>query len=56
MPRLTYAATDVGWSQGSGQRVEGPIEALALAVTRRPVRLDQLSGPGSAVLRTWARS
>ena len=56
LPRLTYAATDTDWSQGSGSRVEGPAEALALALTRRPVRLDQRSGPGSEQLRTWARS
>ena len=56
LPRLTYAATDIGWSHGSGPRVEGPAEALALAVTRRPVRLDQLTSPGSDELRTWART
>jgi uncharacterized protein (TIGR03083 family) len=55
LPALTYAATDLDWSRGTGPRVEGPAEALALAVTRRPVRLDQLAGPGSAALRTWAR-
>ncbi|SDF55155.1 TIGR03083 family protein [Blastococcus aurantiacus] len=56
LPRLTWAATDIDWSRGSGPRVEGPAEALALAVTRRPVHLDQLTGPGSDELRTWARS
>jgi uncharacterized protein (TIGR03083 family) len=55
LPRLTYAATDIDWSHGSGPRVEGPVEALALAITRRPVRLDQLTGPGSDELRSWAR-
>ena len=56
LPRLTYTATDIGWSRGSGSRVEGPAEALALAITRRPVRLDRLTGPGADELRTWARS
>ena len=56
LPRLTYTATDIGWSRGSGSRVEGPAEALALAITRRPVRLDRLAGPGADELRTWARS
>jgi uncharacterized protein (TIGR03083 family) len=55
LPQLTYAATDVDWSRGSGPRVEGPVEALALAITRRPARLDELSGPGAEPLRTWAR-
>ena len=56
LPPLTYAATDIGWSHGSGPRVEGPVEAIALAITRRPVLLDRLTGPGSAELHTWARS
>ena len=55
LPELTYAATDIDWSRGTGPRVEGPVEALALAITRRPVRLDELVGPGSETLRTWAR-
>ncbi len=55
LPGLTYVATDLQWSRGTGPTVEGPIEALALAITRRPVRLDQLSGPGSPALTTWAR-
>lgn len=54
LPRLAYRATDVRWSHGTGQEVAGPAEALALAITRRPVRLDELSGPGSAALRAWA--
>jgi uncharacterized protein (TIGR03083 family) len=55
LPRLTYAAPEIDWSRGSGVRVEGPAEAIALAITRRPVRLEQLTGPGSAALKTWAR-
>lgn len=54
LPALTYVADDVGWSGGSGPRVEGPAEAVALAITRRPVRLDELSGPGAEALREWA--
>ncbi|WP_158548556.1 maleylpyruvate isomerase family mycothiol-dependent enzyme [Blastococcus sp. TF02A-26] len=55
LPHLTYAATDVDWSRGTGVRAEGPAEALALAITRRPVRLEQLGGPGGPALKTWAR-
>ncbi|SEO97741.1 maleylpyruvate isomerase family mycothiol-dependent enzyme [Trujillonella endophytica] len=55
LPGLTYAATDVEWMRGSGPRVEAPVEALALAITRRPARLSELAGPGAAALRTWAR-
>ncbi|MFN8196230.1 MAG: maleylpyruvate isomerase family mycothiol-dependent enzyme [Nocardioidaceae bacterium] len=55
LPGLTLVAPDVGWSSGAGPRVEGPAEALALAVTRRPVRLDELEGPGAETLREWAR-
>jgi len=54
LPALTFVADDIGWSAGSGPRVEGPAEALALAITRRPVRLDELSGPGADTLREWA--
>jgi uncharacterized protein (TIGR03083 family) len=54
LPGLTYVADDIGWSSGSGPRVEAPAEALALAITRRPVRLDELTGPGADVLREWA--
>ncbi len=55
LPELTYVATDTDWSRGTGPRVEGPVEAVALAITRRPVRLDALAGPGSETLQSWAR-
>ncbi|WP_232677577.1 maleylpyruvate isomerase family mycothiol-dependent enzyme [Nocardioides sp. R-C-SC26] len=55
LPDLTFAATDVEWGSGTGARVEAPAEVLALAMTRRHTsRLDELTGPGSQVLRTWA--
>lgn len=53
-PALTYAATDGAWTHGSGPRVEAPAAALALALTRRTPRLDELVGPGSQVLRVHA--
>jgi uncharacterized protein (TIGR03083 family) len=54
LPELTYVATDLGWRRGSGPEVAAPAEALALALTRRPVRLDELVGPGTDRLRRWA--
>jgi len=51
---LTAMLQARGRFAGSGPRVEGPAEALALAITRRPVRLDELSGPGADALREWA--
>ena len=54
LPELTYVAGDLGWRHGRGPEVAAPAEALALALTRRPVRLDELAGPGAARLRTWA--
>jgi hypothetical protein len=54
LPELTYVATDLGWRHGSGPEGAAPAEALALALTRRPVRLDELVGPGTDRLRRWA--
>jgi uncharacterized protein (TIGR03083 family) len=54
LPQLTYRAEDVAWRHGSGPEVVAPAEALALALTRRPVRLEELSGPGADRLRAWA--
>lgn len=53
-PRLTYVATDVESVLGEGPRVEAPAGALALALTRRTARLDELAGPGATTLRAWA--
>lgn len=53
-PHLTYAATDSAWTGGAGPRVEAPAAALALALTGRVARLDELAGPGSEVLRAFA--
>ncbi len=55
LPSLAYAAPDVGWAAGEGDRVEAPAESLALALTRRPTdRLADLRGPGADALRAWA--
>ncbi len=33
-----------------GPRVEGPAEALLMAIAGRPVALDELTGPGQPTL------
>ena len=43
---LELVATDHPWSVGQGLRVEGPMAALLLLVTKRSAALAQLSGPG----------
>ncbi len=48
---LTLVATDAAWSHGAGARVTGRVEALTMAVTGRTPALDDLEGPGVAVLR-----
>jgi len=48
---LTLAATDTTWSTGSGPVVSGPMQSLLLALTGRPVTLDELSGDGLNTLR-----
>ena len=48
---LRFAATDLDWAVGDGPLVEGPGEALLLAVNDRPAGLDDLSGDGVAEFR-----
>ena len=43
---LRLEAADDDWAAGEGERVAGPLEALAMAVTGRPVALADLTGPG----------
>jgi uncharacterized protein (TIGR03083 family) len=47
---LRLIATDVDWSTGQGPEVRGPMEALLLTITGRPVWRDRLSGEGVARL------
>jgi uncharacterized protein (TIGR03083 family) len=48
---LRLVATDVDWSHGDGPEVRGTGEAILLAITGRPVVLDELTGDGATVLR-----
>lgn len=48
---LRLQATDLDWSFGRGLTVTGPGEALMMAATGRADALDELDGPGLALLR-----
>jgi uncharacterized protein (TIGR03083 family) len=48
---LHLVATDVDWSHGEGSDVRGTGEAILLALTGRPIVLDELTGDGVATLR-----
>lgn len=48
---LRFEATDVDWSWGDGPVVEGPGEAILMAMLGREAALDDLAGPGLAELR-----
>ncbi|MFJ2757349.1 maleylpyruvate isomerase family mycothiol-dependent enzyme [Nocardioides sp. NPDC087217] len=49
---LRLVATDLAWSHGSGEEVNGPGEALLMAVCGRAVALPELAGPGLATLES----
>jgi hypothetical protein len=48
---LTLGTSDQEWTVGAGPLVEGPSEAVALAIAGRTVALEDLTGDGVAVLR-----
>ena len=50
MTQVRLTAADVDLSIGNGLRVSGPVLALLLAISGRRVALDDLDGPGVAVL------
>ena len=52
---LHLVSADTDWSFGRGPEVRGPREALLMAVTGRPVALDDLTGPGVDALRDRMR-
>jgi uncharacterized protein (TIGR03083 family) len=47
---LSVQATDVDWTHGSGPVVTGSGEALLMAMSGRRAALDDLTGPGKAIL------
>lgn len=52
MARIQLTATDADLSIGDGPEVSGTALSLLLAVSGRPVALDELDGPGIATLVT----
>jgi uncharacterized protein (TIGR03083 family) len=44
-------ATDIDWSRGEGLEVAGPVGAILLLLSGRPVALERLTGPGADALR-----
>lgn len=48
---LRFDATDVDWSWGDGPAIEGPGEAILMAMLGRTAALDDLAGPGLEQLR-----
>jgi uncharacterized protein (TIGR03083 family) len=47
---LTLTATDLDWTTGDGPTVEGPGEALLMAIAGRERIIPELSGPGVSIL------
>lgn len=47
---LTLATTDLDWTRGTGPVVEGPAEAMLMAIAGRGDAVVELSGPGQPIL------
>ncbi|MEU8246682.1 maleylpyruvate isomerase family mycothiol-dependent enzyme [Nonomuraea sp. NPDC048916] len=47
---LRLVATDIDWTAGEGDPVQGPIQALLLLLSGRPAALPDLSGTGTTAL------
>ncbi|MGW1934727.1 hypothetical protein ACWCPG_36435, partial [Streptomyces sp. NPDC001919] len=54
LSRVRITATDSGLALGDGPAAEGPALSLLLAVTGRAAVLEDLRGPGTAVLSAGA--
>ena len=48
---LRLVVDDLGWSHGHGPEVHGTSETMMLVLSGRPVRPDEVSGPGAELLR-----
>ena len=53
---LALAASDDDWQHGQGERIEGPLLSLLLAMTGRGAACDDLAGPGVQVLKQVYRA
>ncbi|MFF0489028.1 maleylpyruvate isomerase family mycothiol-dependent enzyme [Nocardia sp. NPDC004068] len=49
------SATDIDWTAGAGHPIEGPMTALLLLVTGRPIAVEQLAGDGLSDLKNSMR-
>jgi uncharacterized protein (TIGR03083 family) len=47
---IRLSPTDLDWTHGSGPEVQGPAEAVLMAITGRRSALGELAGPGQPVL------
>lgn len=47
---LELTASDIEWSRGQGPVVEGPAEALLMAIAGRPAAVEELTGSGQPTL------
>jgi uncharacterized protein (TIGR03083 family) len=47
---VRLVATDLDWNHGDGLEVNGPAEALLMAMAARPDAFNQLTGPGKELL------
>jgi len=52
-PAVRWVASDREWTDGQGPEVSGCIADIALTAAGRDSRVDQLSGDGMAVVRSW---
>jgi uncharacterized protein (TIGR03083 family) len=48
---FVWTATDVNWTAGEGEPIGGAAEAVIMALMKRPLALDRLSGSGVATLK-----
>jgi uncharacterized protein (TIGR03083 family) len=48
---LRFIATDIEWTRGHGPEIHGPAEAIMMAISGRPVALEELTGRGVDQLR-----
>lgn len=54
-PTLRWVATDLAWTHGTGDEVQGTMADVALAASGRGARVDALTGPGQPALASWLR-
>jgi hypothetical protein len=53
---LRLVSTENDWTWGTGKDVKGSLEALLMTTAGRAVALEELAGPGAAVLADRMRN